>query len=117
MLITLWLKGLTKIPRIGIHKHRLSSLSRHHTNRSLLIKSNRDSVRKAREAYLIERGKTLEQLGMNKKDEMYYSFYFVYLLSFIYTIFISVFKISFNHYFNGFCFQRSLYFFFSIIVS
>ena len=70
MLITLWLKGLTKIPRIGIHKHRLSSLSRPLTNRSLLIKSNRDSVRKAREAYLIERGKTLELLGMNKKDEM-----------------------------------------------
>ena len=34
-----------------------------------LIKSNRDSVRKAREAYLIERGKSLESLGMNKKDE------------------------------------------------
>ena len=34
-----------------------------------LIKSNRDSVRKAREAYLIERGK-LEPLGINKKDEM-----------------------------------------------
>ena len=28
------------------------------------------SVRKAREAYLIERGKTLQPLGMNKKDEM-----------------------------------------------
>ena len=35
-----------------------------------LIKCNRDSVRKAREAYLIERGNTLEPLGMNKKDEM-----------------------------------------------
>ena len=35
-----------------------------------LIKCNRDSVRKVREAYLIERGKTLEPLGMNKKDEM-----------------------------------------------
>ena len=35
-----------------------------------LAKSNRDSVRKAREAYLIERGKTLEPLGINKKDEM-----------------------------------------------
>ena len=35
-----------------------------------LIKSNRDSLRKAREAYLIERGKTLEPLGMNKKGEM-----------------------------------------------
>ena len=35
-----------------------------------LIKSNRDSVRKAKEAYLIERGKTLKPLGINKKDEM-----------------------------------------------
>ena len=35
-----------------------------------LVKSNRDSVRKAREAYLIERGKSLEPLGMNKKDEL-----------------------------------------------
>ena len=35
-----------------------------------LTKSNRNSVRKAREAYLIERGKTLEPLGINKKDEM-----------------------------------------------
>ena len=36
-----------------------------------LIKSNRDSVRyKAREAYLTERGRTLEPLGINKKDDM-----------------------------------------------
>ena len=35
-----------------------------------LIKSNRDSVRKATEAYLIERGKTREPSGINKKDEM-----------------------------------------------
>ena len=34
-----------------------------------LVKSNRDSVRKAREAYLIERGQTLEPHGLNKKDE------------------------------------------------
>ncbi|KAL9972935.1 hypothetical protein ACROYT_G019335 [Oculina patagonica] len=34
-----------------------------------LIRSNRDVVRKAREAYLIERGQTLEPLGLNKKDE------------------------------------------------
>ena len=53
-----------------------------------LIKSNRDRVRKAREAYLIEKGKTLEPLGMNKKDEIKYSLYFFYLLSFIYTRFI-----------------------------
>ena len=35
-----------------------------------LIKRNRDSVRKAREAYLNERGNTLEPLGMDKKNEM-----------------------------------------------
>ena len=34
-----------------------------------LGKSNRDSVRKAREAYLIERGQTLEPHGLNKNDE------------------------------------------------
>ena len=39
------------------------------------VKSNRDSVRiyvKAREAYLIERGQTLEPHGLNKKDETLY---------------------------------------------
>ena len=71
MLTTLWLKGLTKkFP--GLRNSQtptvLSLLP--HTNRSLLIKSNRENVRKAREAYLIERGKTLEPLSMNKKDEM-----------------------------------------------
>ena len=34
-----------------------------------LIKSNRDSVRKAREAYFIDRGQTLEPLGLNRRDE------------------------------------------------
>ena len=34
-----------------------------------LIKSNRDSVRKAREAYLIDRGQTIESLGLNRRDE------------------------------------------------
>ena len=35
-----------------------------------LVKSNRDSVRKAREANLIERGQTLQPHGLiNKKDE------------------------------------------------
>ena len=37
-----------------------------------LVKSNRDSVRKAREAYLIKRGQTLEPHGLNKKDETLY---------------------------------------------
>ena len=35
-----------------------------------LVKSNRDSVGKAREAYLIERGQTLEPHGLNKKDKL-----------------------------------------------
>ena len=35
-----------------------------------LTKSNRDSVQKAREAYLIERGKILEPLSINKRGEM-----------------------------------------------
>ena len=34
-----------------------------------LVKSNRDSVRKAREAFLIESGQTLGPHGLNKKDE------------------------------------------------
>ena len=34
-----------------------------------LIKSNRDNVRKAREAYLIDSGQTLEPLGLNRRDE------------------------------------------------
>ena len=34
-----------------------------------LVQSYRDSVRKAREAYLIERSQTLEPHGRNKKDE------------------------------------------------
>ena len=35
-----------------------------------LIHCNRDSVRKAREAYFINIANTLEPLGLNKKDEM-----------------------------------------------
>ena len=31
--------------------------------------SHRDSVRKARKAYLIERGQILESHGLNKEDE------------------------------------------------
>ena len=34
-----------------------------------LVKSNRDSVCKEREAYLIERGQTLEPRGLNKKGK------------------------------------------------
>ena len=34
-----------------------------------LIKSNRDGIRKAREALLISKGKTLEPHGINRRDE------------------------------------------------
>ena len=37
-----------------------------------LVKSNGDSVRKAREAYLIERGQTLEPHVLDKEDETLY---------------------------------------------
>ena len=35
-----------------------------------LINSNRDANRKAREAFLIYKGKTLEPSGMNRRDEI-----------------------------------------------
>ena len=34
-----------------------------------LLKFDRDGLRKAREAYLIERGQTLEPRSLDKKDE------------------------------------------------
>ena len=35
-----------------------------------LITSNRDATRKAREAFLISKGKTLEPFGLNRRDEI-----------------------------------------------
>ena len=35
-----------------------------------LIQSSRDALRKVREAYLIERGQTLEPKGINKREEI-----------------------------------------------
>ena len=35
-----------------------------------LINSNRDAIRKAREAFLIYKAKTLEPSGMNRRDEI-----------------------------------------------
>ena len=34
------------------------------------LHTSRDSIRKAREAFLIHRGKTLESVGLNKRDEI-----------------------------------------------
>ena len=46
-----------------------------------LITSNRDAIRKAREAFLISKGKTLEPLGLNRRDE-------VDIFSFLYISFL-----------------------------
>ena len=51
------------------------------------IKNGRDSFRKAREAHLIHKAKTIEPLGINKRDELL--LYKVYLLFFCYLVFLS----------------------------
>ena len=48
----------------------------HTANDMLLIPiekifSNRDSIRKAREAYLIQKGKTIDPAGLNIREETY----------------------------------------------
>ena len=46
-----------------------------------LITSNRDGIRKAREAFLICKGKTLEPFGLNRRDEIwsiYFLFFYIY---------------------------------------
>ena len=78
--------GTMKIPHwnvitldyIGLHwnaEHFLSSPN-HTANDMLLIPiekifSNRDSIRKAREAYLIQKGKTIDPAGLNIREETY----------------------------------------------
>ena len=54
------------------------------------------SVRKAREPYLIKRGKTLEPLVIDKKDEMLYISPFVLFILFYISNF-------FDNSFNGLC--------------
>lgn len=44
-----------------------------------LITSNRDGIRKAREAFLICKGKTLETFGLSRPDEIWSSNFFVFL--------------------------------------
>ena len=56
-------------------EHFLSSPN-HTANDMLLIPiekifSNRDSIRKAREAYLIQKGKTIDPAGLNIREETY----------------------------------------------
>ena len=57
----------------AVSEHFLTS--NHSDNHMLLIpieklKNGRDSFRKAREAHLIQKAKTIEPLGMNKRDEL-----------------------------------------------
>ena len=59
-----------------------------------LVKSNRDSVRKIKEAYLIERGQTLEPHGLNKKVSTFHLHYLSMFRSFV--LFIAV-----HYYFSG----------------
>ena len=57
----------------AVSEHFLSS--NHSNNYMLLIpieklKNGGDSLRKAREAHLIDKAKTIEPLGINKRDEL-----------------------------------------------
>ena len=68
----------------AVSEHFLTS--NHSDNRMLLLpieklKNGRDSFRKAREDHLIHTAKTIEPLGINKRDEL--SLYIVYLLFFV----------------------------------
>ena len=56
-----------------------------------LVKSNRDSAQKARKAYLIEKGQTLEPLGLNRRDgTLHIFFFFTYIY---YSVVLHVFQI------------------------
>ena len=56
-----------------VAEHFLSHPNHYHTDMQLIpleiIHSSRDSIRKARESFLIDLGRTLEHYGMNRRDE------------------------------------------------
>ena len=56
-----------------VAEHFLSHPNHYHTDMQLIpleiIHSSRDSIRKARESFLIDLGRTLEPHGMNRRDE------------------------------------------------
>ena len=63
------------------------------------IHLDRDALRKAREAYLIERGQTLETKVINKREEIYsykcsIHLYLMYYIPFYYFVLISLFQRS-----------------------
>ena len=49
------------------------------------IFSNRDSIRKAREAYLIQKGKTIDPAGLNICEETYQYCYLYHVISFFFS--------------------------------
>ena len=50
-----------------------------------LVKSNRDSVRKAKNIYIIDKGKTLEPLGINKMEcNTFFPLNHFYISNFLY---------------------------------
>ena len=59
-----------------------------------LITSNRDAIRKAREAFLIFKGKTLEPFGLNRRDEIWSIYFFIFLyisvLVHVFSIFVNL---------------------------
>ena len=66
-------KTNTKFKPTTVAEHFLSHPNHCHTDMQLipleLIHSSRDSIRKARESFLIDLARTLEPHGMNRRDE------------------------------------------------
>ena len=60
-----------------------------------LITSNSGAIRKAREAFLISKGKTLEPFGLNRRDETW-SIYFLFFYIFPFWYTFKFFSISVN---------------------
>ena len=63
--------------------------------------SNRDSIRKAREAFLILKGRTIDPEGLNIREETYWLIYLYCIISYFiifslfYFIFISFYTVNF----------------------
>ena len=71
-----------------VSEHFLSHPNHHYTDMQLipleLIHSSRDSIRKARESFLIDLAGTLKPHGLNRRDELW-SMYTSFIISFIFT--------------------------------
>ena len=53
-----------------------------------LINSDRDGIRKAREGFLISKGKPLEPYGINRRDEIYSIDIYFYVLNLFIQVFV-----------------------------